>query len=399
MEIVTNKEKIEKIFGRGVVSNILPSKEALFNRLLSGDRLRIYIGADPTSSALHLSHAKNYMFLEELRQLGHEAIILFGDFTAQIGDPSGRTNTRQQLSEDQVMTNCASWVDQIRPLMDFADKDNPPKIFYNSRWLGKLMFIDVINLAAHFTVQQMLERDMFQKRMNADTPIYLHEFLYPIMQGFDSVALDVDVELCGTDQTFNALAGRTLMKRLKNKEKIVITLNLMENPKTGELMSKSQGRGVFLSSAPDEMFGAIMSQPDEMIELFFVNNTRLSLEEIGSILESGPRDSKARAAYEIVKIFYGEECANEAKEMFNKTFRDKSIPQDIHELDLGRSKNLADALVKAGLVESKADWRRLIREGAVKDGNDNKIDDYNFSPTAETVLKIGKRRFVRVLTD
>src|SRR3989344_8531566 len=250
MKVVTDKQRIDTIFNRGIVVEVLPSKEEFFKRLLSGERLIIYIGADPTSNALHLSHAKNYMFLEELRQLGHETIILFGDFTAQIGDPTNRNEARPELTEKKIKENVAGWISQIKPLMDFDDKKNPPRILYNSTWLAKLSLKNAIALAHQFTVQQMLERDMFEKRWKGNIPIYLHEFLYPVMQGYDSVAMDVDVELCGTDQTFNALAGRTLLRRLKNKEKFVITVNLMENPKTKTLMSKSNKTGVFLSASP-----------------------------------------------------------------------------------------------------------------------------------------------------
>ena len=269
MSVVTDKKRIDEIFSRGIVSEIIPSKDEFLQLLLSGRKLKIYIGADPTSSSLHLSHAKNYMFLEELRELGHEAVILVGDFTAQIGDPSERTETRKQISEEKIKENVREWISQIKPLTNFEDSENPPRIVYNSEWLSKLSLKDLIPLASNFTVQQMLERDMFEKRLNKNIPIYLHEFLYPLMQGYDSAVLDVDVELCGTDQIFNALAGRTLLKRLKNKDKFIIALNLMENPKTKELMSKSKGTGVFLSSLPNEMYGAIMAQPDEMIEILF----------------------------------------------------------------------------------------------------------------------------------
>ena len=245
MKIITDKEKIKEILGRGVVVDVLPSREEFEKKLLSGEQLKIYIGADPTSNSLHLSHAKNYMLLEELRQLGHQVTILFGDFTAQIGDPTGKNTARPMLSEADIKKNVKGWLSQIQPLMDFKAKVNPPKIAYNSKWLSKLTLKDVIKLAANFTVQQMIERDMFEKRWNGNVPIYVHEFIYPLMQGYDSVALNTDVEMCGTDQTFNALAGRTLLKRIKDKDKFVLIVNLMANPKTGQLMSKSLGTGDF----------------------------------------------------------------------------------------------------------------------------------------------------------
>lgn len=206
MKTITDRKRIQEVFDRGIVMEVLPSKEALIERLVSGERLRVYIGADPTSDTLHLSHAKNYMFLEELRQLGHEVIMLVGDFTALIGDPSGRNAARPQLTEAEIKKNVKGWISQIKPLMDFKDKKNPPKVLYNSKWLSKLSFKDLISLSSNFTVQQMLERDMFQKRVAEKAPIYMHEFLYPLMQGYDSVAMDVDIELCGTDQIFNARA-------------------------------------------------------------------------------------------------------------------------------------------------------------------------------------------------
>lgn len=399
MKIITDKKRIEEIFNRGVIVETLPTREELFKRFTSGERLKIYIGVDPTSNALHLSHAKNYMLLEEIRQLGHEVIILFGDFTAQIGDPTDRSDTRPQLNEEQVKENVKGWIAQIKPLMNFDDKDNPPKILFNSDWLSKLSFKDVVSLAAQFTVQQMIERDMFEKRWESNIPIHLHEFLYPLMQGYDSVAMDVDIELCGTDQTFNALAGRTLMKRLKNKDKCIIVVNLMANPKTRELMSKSKGIGVFLSSPPSEMFGAIMAQPDEMIKIFFINNTRIPLDEIENILLQGPRVAKARVAFEIVKKFYGEGKATLAEEEFNKTFREGGLPDDIQELKWTKDKPLSEGLIENGLISSKTEWRRLIQEGAVRYGKDTKITDQNFTPKETTILKIGKRRFVKIVVS
>lgn len=396
MSVNTDPQKIKEILERGIVVNILPTKEELTKRLCSGERLRIYIGADPTSNALHLSHAKNYMFLEELRKLGHEVIILFGDFTAQIGDPTGRSDTRPQLSDEQVKENVTEWVDQIKPLMDFDDAENPPRILFNSEWLSKLTFKDVVSLAAQFTVQQMMERDMFEKRLENNTPIHLHEFLYPLMQGYDSVAMDVDIELCGTDQTFNALAGRTLMKRLKDKDKMVLVVNLMANPKTGELMSKSRGTGVFLSLSANEMFGAIMAQPDEMTEIFFINNTRVPLNEIKNILAEGPLQAKQRVAFEIVKVFHGEDKASDAKDAFASTFQKKEVPDDIDEIVREGGESYADALVRREVVASKSELTRLLKAGGVRDAvSGEKYDALPEIPGA--TLKIGKRRFVKLV--
>ncbi|OHA07574.1 MAG: hypothetical protein A2934_01635 [Candidatus Sungbacteria bacterium RIFCSPLOWO2_01_FULL_47_10] len=445
MKTSTDKKRIEEIFNRGIVVKILPDEKSFLERLFSGERLKIYVGADPTSDSLHLSHAKNYMFLEELRQLGHEVIILIGDFTARIGDPTGRMDARARLSDAHIKKNVAGWLSQIKPLMNFNDKKNPPKIVYNNAWLSKLSLGDIVALASNFTVQQMLERDMFRRRFYGEwkctncgypnmfdqdfldkkiqfqncsncasrtpknevflqkessnkKPIFLHEFLYPLMQGYDSVALDVDAELCGTDQIFNALAGRTLLKRLKNKEKFVIVVNLMENPKTHELMSKSRGTGVFLSSGPTEMYGAIMAQPDEMIEVLFINCTRIPLSEKDRIMALGPRDAKARIAREIVSKFYGEKKAADTEKDFIKTFSqkkpDKASFSIIHAT---KEQALTDFLYSHGLASSKSEARRLILNGAVEIGGEILRDPREaVFPQKNTVIRVGKKKFVRV---
>jgi len=397
MKIITDRKIIDSILNRGVVVDVLPSKEEFVKKLQSGERLKIYIGADATSNSLHLSHAKNYMFLEELRQLGHEVVILFGDFTAQIGDPTGRNTARPQLTAEEIKKNVKNWLLQIKPLMNFGDKTNPPRVAYNSKWLSKLALNDVLKLASNFTVQQMIERDMFEKRWNENIPIYLHEFLYPLMQGYDSVAMDVDAELCGTDQTFNALAGRMLMKRLKNKDKFVVIVNLMANPKTGALMSKSQGTGVFLSSPPDEMYGAIMAQPDEMIEVLFVNNTRLPLSEKNTIMNLGPRDAKAKVALEIVKNFYGEKKALLAQEAFISQFSKGELPQDIQGVSLPAGKYLLTEVMAMAMKFSKSEGRRLITQRGVKiDGEVVKTDSEIEVTSKEILLQVGKRRFAKI---
>jgi tyrosyl-tRNA synthetase len=395
MNTITDKSRIEEIFARGTVVHVLPTKESLITDLLSGKRLKVYIGFDPTGTAIHLGHAKNLIFLEELRQLGHEVIVLFGDFTARIGDPSDKKATRKQLSAEEVKKNMESWVEQVRPLVKFDDKENPAKIMYNSEWLSKLTFGDILELSSNFTVQQMLERDMFAKRLKENSPIHLHEFMYPLMQGYDSVAMDVDVELCGTDQIFHALAGRTLLKRLKDKDKYVIALNLIANPKTGELMSKSNGTGVFVNVPPNELFGSIMALPDPMIEPLFMNCTRIPMTEKEPMLSQGPRHAKARIAFDIVRRFHGEGVARTAEEAFERTFSKGGLPDEVQEISLG-GRSLADALVKAGVIPSKAEWRRLIDGDGVKLADGTKITDPNFKPENGAVLKIGKRRFVRI---
>lgn len=393
-KIITDEKRIREILDRGVVVEILPTKDEFLAKLMSGQRLKIYIGADPTSNALHLSHAKNYMFLEELRQLGHEVIVLVGDFTAQIGDPTDNTAARVQLSEEEVKTNVKSWISQIKPLMAFNDRKNPSKIKYNSEWLSKMSWKDELMLASNFTVQRMLERDMFDKRIKNNTPIYLHEFQYPLMQGYDSVAMDVDVELCGTDQVFNALVGRTLLKRLKNKDKFVVAVNLMENPKTKELMSKSKGTGVFLSSPPKEMFGAIMAQPDEMTEVLFVNVTRIPLTEKNKIILLGPREAKMLIAHDIVKRFYGEKDAQKALDEWEKVFSNKEMPSEIVEAR-GEGMKLVDFMTENAMAESASEAKRLLDQGAVSI-NDEVIKEWGRVLKKKDVVRVGPRKFLKV---
>jgi tyrosyl-tRNA synthetase len=398
MKPTTDKRRISEVFDRGIVANIVPSREELLKFLLSGKRLKIYIGADPTFTSLHLGHAGNYLFLEDLRKLGHEVIVLIGDFTARIGDPSGRTTARQPLSEAQIRENMKDWVSQLRPILKFKDKQNPVRVVHNGTWLDKLRFADILNLASQFTVQQMIERDMFEKRWEENIPIHLHEFMYPLMQGYDSVALDVNAELCGTDQLFNALAGRTLLKRLKNKDKFVITLKLLQNPRTGEMMSKSKGTGIFLSSPANEMYGAVMAQPDEMIETLFIHCTRIPLAEKDKIMSFDPKTAKMRLAFEIIKIMHGEKAAREAQENFEKMFSKKEIPDDITELKV-KEKTLSalDLAAASGVLKSKSDARRLIEQGGFEyDGSAIKDAKAMLHIKNGTVLRIGKKHFFRI---
>ncbi|MDE2144533.1 MAG: tyrosine--tRNA ligase [Patescibacteria group bacterium] len=394
-------EEIEDLLTRSV-AEILPSKEDLRKVLKSGKRLRVYIGTDPTGTSLHLGHATNYMILEKFRKLGHEVIFLIGDFTARIGDPTDKSEAaRKQLTRKQVVHNVKTWIDQIRPVIDINNKTNPVKVLYNHKWLSALTLEDVVNIASNFTVQQMLERDMFQERMRSEKPLYLHELFYPLMQGYDSVAMDVDIEVCGTDQKFNALAGRTLLKKLKNKEKFVFITTLLENPVTGEkMMSKSLGTGVFLDFDANKMYGAMMSQPDENIGQLFVDCTRLDLKEIKLILsKENSHDAKMRLAFEITKIYHGEKAAEKAEANFISVFQKGNLPEEIKEIKTNSGKiEITELLVKTGLAASKGSAFRLVEQGGVRiDGE--KIDDpkklININSNS-FVLQSGKRNFVKV---
>lgn len=301
---------IDELLSRSI-AQILPSREKLREVLLTEKKLKIYIGADATGPALHLGHATNFLVLERFRRLGHKVYLLLGDFTAMIGDPTDKMAARQKLTRDQVQENVKTWLEQIRPLMGFTDPVNPPEVVYNSSWLGKLDLLEVADIASHFTIQQMLERDMFEKRQKEHKPIWLHEFFYPLMQGYDSVALDVDVELCGTDQTFNALAGRDLQRDYHQKEKFVVTTTLLENPITKEkMMSKSLGTGIYLNESANSMREKILKQADENIVQLFIDCTYVSMEDIEAIRNdlkihpSKASEYKMRLADELEQIYH-----------------------------------------------------------------------------------------------
>jgi len=403
-KIITDEKLIDELLNRSVVE-ILPSRKELKSLLMSGEKIRIYIGTDATGTSLHLGHATNYIILEKFRKLGHEVIFLIGDFTSRIGDPTDKLASRKQLTRVDVKKNIKTWLKQVEPIINFNDKKNPVKIKFNHDWLSKLTFEDVVNIASNFTVQQMLERDMFEKRIREKKPIYLHEFFYPLMQGYDSVAMDVDVEMCGNDQKFNALAGRTLLRKIKNKEKFVFITTLLENPVTKEkMMSKSLGTGVFLDETIENMFGKIMAQPDENIPQLFTDCTYIDLDEIENIKKQliakiiNPRDIKIKLAFEITKIFHGEEKATKAQEHFEKVISKKELPDEIAEIKIVTGELLIDVLVKNKLATSKADARRKIDQDGIKVDNEIMRDwqvrldkDY-----AGKILKAGKREFRRI---
>src|SRR3989344_4416362 len=393
----TDKDKIEEILTRSI-DTIYPTKEALKEALMSGKQMRIYIGIDPTATYAHLGHATNYMILKKFHDLGHRIIVLIGDFTAMLGDPSDKNETRERLTREQVEKNMATFKDQIGKILPFEDMENPIEFKHNSEWLSKLGFDDIIKLASNFTAQQILERDRFEKRIKEGKPLYFHETFYPLMQGYDSVAMDVDIELCGTDQTFNALAGRTILKRYKNKEKFVITTTLLIDPKTGEkLMSKSLGTGVGINLGPKEMFAKVMALPDSGIGQVFVDCTYLSLKEIDGIMKSAeqnPFEAKKRLAKEIVEIYHGKSSAEKAQDDWTNTFSKRETPTDIQEVITTTGKLLVDVLLENKLIESKSDFRRLIKEGAISLDGEKVLDDKAVIEKSG-VYRIGKHRFLK----
>ena len=400
-----NKEQlVEEILSRSIAS-VLPTKEGLREVLMSDKKLRIYIGADATGPELHLGHATNFMLLERFRKLGHEVIVLFGDFTAMLGDPSGRAVERKALTKEEVEKNIETWKSQVSKLLDFETTENPALLKRNSEWLASMNLGDVINLAQNFTVQQMLERDMFEKRIAGGVPVYLNEFLYPLLQGYDSVAMDVDIEIGGTDQTFNMLAGRTLQKHFHHKEKFVIATTLLEHPVTKKkIMSKSEGNYIALNDSPQEMFGKTMALPDEMITQMFVDCTYVPMAEIGKMAEDmvtggNPRDAKVRLAKEIVRLYHGDAEADKAEQYFVDTFSKGVDPNIPATLINSQFETIVDVIVRMNLATSKSDAMRKIEQGGVSiDGAKVSPNDIHWDKEKHEgkMMKVGKKDFVKI---
>lgn len=394
-----DSKKIEELVTRSI-DTIYPSKDEFVKMLKSGKQLRIYMGIDPTATYVHLGHSTNYIILRRFQELGHKIIVLIGDFTAMIGDPSDKSAARKQLTAEDVQANMKTFKDQIGKILDFDNKDNPIEFRLNSEWLSKLNFKDSIELASHFTVQRMLERDVFERRLKENKPLYVHEFFYPLMQGFDSVALKADVEIGGTDQTFNMLAGRTLVKAYQNREKFVISTTLLENPVTGEkLMSKSLGTGVGLNESPEEMYGKIMKLPDEGVMQVFVDCTEMPMEDIDEmkkelLLGKNPMEFKQMLAFEIVKMYHSEIDAMRAHENFRKVFHEKILPDQMPELAPAKY-DLVSILVEAKLCPSKTEAKRVIAQGGVK-VNEAKVTDEKLELRAGDVVQKGPRFFIRI---
>jgi tyrosyl-tRNA synthetase len=390
---------LKELLSRGVEEII--TKSEVEKALKSGKKLRIYYGVDPSGPVIHLGHAVILRKLGKLQELGHKIIFLIGDFTGMIGDPTDRTAVRQPLTREQVLENAKTYKKQIEKFLELKGK-NPVEIRFNSEWNDKLNFKDIIELSARFTVQQLLERDMFKKRMAEQKPISLHEFLYPVVQGYDAVMLDADMQVGGTDQTFNMLQGRQLMKSLKNKIQMVMTFKILEGT-DGRKMSKSFNNVIAITDEPNDMYGKVMSVKDELILQYFELATDVPMAEVKKIaaeLESGknPRDLKARLAAEIVNLYYGEEAAKKAAENFQKTVVMKEIPEEIPEVKLEKkTMPLVDIIVAQKLAPSKSEARRLIEQGGVRvDGAVIGDRDAVIDPISGMIIQVGKRKFIKV---
>lgn len=367
--------------------------------IAKGKRLVAKLGADPSSPDLHIGHGVVLGKLRTFQDLGHEAHLIIGDFTAMIGDPSGRQKTRPMLTVEETKQNAETYVQQVSKVLS----QDRLTIHYNNDWLGKMTFPDVIKLAGSYTVSQMLEREDFHKRFNEEQPISLHEFLYPLAQGMDSVAIKSDIELGGTDQKFNLLVGRELQRHHGMEPQSILTMPLLEGTDGVRKMSKSYGNSINFSDSADEMFGKTMSIPDDVIYRYFLLATKVKdLADIKASLEAGtenPRNIKVRLAKEIIKQFHDEVAANAALERFELMFVKKEVPDDIPEVVLGSEpKSIVDIIAEHQLAPSKSEARRLIQGGGVSlDGEKISDEKALVTATAEgVVLKVGKRKFLKI---
>jgi tyrosyl-tRNA synthetase len=398
-KMVTDALKIDEFLSRGI-EMAYPSKDFIRAKMLRGERLSMYLGIDPTGPTLHLGHAIILKKLADFQALGHQVILLIGDFTAMIGDPTDKLATRKVLTKKEVLANAKYYKKQASTFLKFSGS-NKARLLYNSKWLSKMKFDEVLDLASKVTVDQMLKRDMFEKRMQGAKPLYIHEIMYPLLQGYDSVAMNVDGEIGGNDQTFNMLMGRDLSKNILNKEKFVISTKLLVDP-SGKKMGKTEGNMVSLNQSAQEMFGKILSWTDELIIPAFELCTNVSVTEITGMkksLESGtnPRDLKVRLAKEIVAIYHGVAAGEEAEQNFINTFKKGQLPDNTPEVSVENGALLADILLQEKIVESKGEFRRLVESNAVSDINDNSvITDFHYKIERDMSLRIGKKRFIKI---
>ncbi len=377
---------IDEILNRGV-ENVYPSRELVKSRL-EKEKLTFYLGVDPTGPTLHIGHLIPLLKLAALQKAGHKVFFLIGDFTAMIGDPTDKTAARKKLTHEEVLANCKTYKDQASKFISF-EGENAAELKFNSEWLAKMNFSDVLELASLMTVDQMLKRDMFENRMRENKPIYIHEFMYPLMQGYDSVAMDVDGEIGGNDQTFNMLTGRDLIKSLKNKDKIVLTTKLVVDP-AGKKMGKSEGNMISLDQTPEDMFGKVMSWTDGMVPLGFELLTNTATPE------GHPKEVKVALAKAVVTLCFDEAAAEKAHQAFESTFSKGELPEDIQTVKAEKDTLLMDVVISSGAVESKGEFRRLVEGNGVEIIGQGKVTDANIKITAPIDVKIGKRRFLRI---
>ncbi len=390
--VSTNPQKIEEALTKGV-KRIYPSRGDLEKVLKSGRRIRIYNGIDPTGK-LHIGHLVVLKKMKQFQDLGHEIIILIGDFTATIGDPTGKDATRKPLTRKEVLQNSKDYKKQIGKILDL--KKANVRFLHNQEWTNKLKPKDMLELASRFTVARLLERDMFQKRIEEGRDIHVHEFLYPIFQAYDSVSMDVDLEIGGNDQIFNMLAGRTLVKKIKDKEKFVLATKLLVDPK-GKKIGKTEGNTINLNEKPNEIYGRIMNWPDGLIDTALELCADVPLSKIKKV--TNPKNKKSILAKEVISLLYSKELAEKAAKEFDRVFKEKELPFEISEIRLvKREWDILDLLVKAGLASSKSQAKRLIIQKGVK--INNKVEDdwqKKIKTEKNMFIQVGKRNFRKII--
>ncbi len=396
-------EKQLEIIKRGTVEIILEEdlKKKLERSYKEGKPLRVKAGFDPTAPDIHLGHTVLLEKMRQFQELGHEVIFLIGDFTGMIGDPSGKTETRKPLTREEVLKNAETYKEQVFKILD------PEKtvIMFNSEWFNKMTALDMCRLAGAETVARMLEREDFKKRFTEGRPITILEFLYPLLQAYDSVYLKADIELGGNDQKFNLLMGRQLMKIFGMEEQVIITMPLLEGLDGVHKMSKSLGNYIGINEAPDEMFGKIMSINDELMLKYYELLSHISLEELNALkngIKEGkinPRDAKEALAVEIVTRYHSKELAEKARENFFKLFRKKEIPEDIETVEVkdeGEGVWLPKIMKEYRLTTSTSEAIRLIKQGALRINNEHIMNPDIKLKAGEYIVKVGKRRFIRI---
>jgi tyrosyl-tRNA synthetase len=395
MKIDISPEKIEDILKRGVEDVFVV--EDLRKALESGKQLRVKFGIDPTGPKIHIGRASVLRKLRAFQKLGHQIVLIVGDFTAQIGDASDKTEKRPMLSRASIEENMADYKQQIGKILDIEKTE----FVYNGDWLRALGFQEISELAEAFTVQQMISRRNFKDRIDAGTEVSLREVLYPLMQGYDSVAIKADIEIGGFDQLFNLKAGRIVQKHYGMKEQQVLTTQMLEGT-DGRKMSTSWGNVITIVDKPFDLYGKIMSVRDELITKYFLLATDLPLADITAIedkLAAGenPRDFKMLLGRTLVEMYHGAPEAAYAEQEFIETFQKGGVPEDIEEIMQEGDISVVEKLIEKGIVSSKTEWKRLVDDGGVKREDGEKMTEYAPVFTENTILKIGKKRFVKVV--
>lgn len=390
--VITDEKRIDELLSRGV-HEVIPSADSLKKLLMSGKRLRIKLGIDPTSPNVHLGRTVPLLKLRDFQELGHQVVFIVGDFTALIGDTSDKDSERPMLGQETVLRNMRTYRKQVGKILNLSQTE----FVQNSSWLSKLSYEDICEHANLFSVADFIARDNIKKRLDEGRRVSLRETLYPIMQGYDSVAVRADVELGGSDQRFNVLSGRPLQEHFGQPPQHCLLFSLVVDP-SGKKMSSSWGNTINIEDAPQDMFGKTMAIPDTLIEGYAISMTRLPLETVASLRDMHPKEAKTLLAKELVRMYHGDRAAEAASTDFEKTFSQKEAPTEAPECVITENENLLDGLVKCGVVSSKTEGRRLFEAGAVRTvPDDTKITDSHEQVPDGVVLRVGKHRFIKIV--